>query len=70
MITITGGEQQTFVLTGCSYLHEGKLNTPIINFLGPEILKILTKMEGDVNSGKGVKIALWLAPSMSNQKQL
>jgi len=39
MITITGGEQQTFVLTGCSYLNDSKLGTPIIIFLGPEILK-------------------------------
>ena len=68
MITITVGEQQTFVRTGCSYLNEGKLSIPIINFLGPEILKILTKMEGDVNSGKGVKLALWLTPSTSKPK--
>ena len=62
MITITVGEQQPFVLTGCSYLNEGKFGTPIINFFGPEILKILTKMEGDINSRKGDKLALWLAP--------
>jgi hypothetical protein len=36
--------------------------------LGPEILKILTKVEGDVNAGKGVKLALWLAPSTSKPK--
>ena len=67
MITITVGGQQPFVLTGSSYLNEAKLGTPIINFIGSGILKILTKMEVDVNCGKGVKLALWLAPSMSSQ---
>ena len=68
MITITVGGQQPFVLTGSSYLNEAKLDTPIINFFGPEILKILREVEGDVNSGKGVKLALWLAPSTSKPK--
>jgi hypothetical protein len=50
MITITVGRQQPFVLTGSSYLNEAKLGIPIIQFIGPGIFKILTKMEGDVNS--------------------
>jgi hypothetical protein len=62
MITITVGGQQPFVLTASLYLNEAKLGTQIINFLGPEILKIPTRMEGDVNSQKGVKLALWMAP--------
>ena len=40
----------------------------LLIFFGLEILKILTKMEGDINSGKGVKLALWLAPSTSKPK--
>jgi hypothetical protein len=68
MITITVGGRQPFVLARSSYLNEAKLGSQIINFFGPEILKILTKMEGDVNSGKGVKLVLWLAPSMSKPK--
>jgi hypothetical protein len=42
MITITVVGQQPLILTGNSYLNEAKLGTQIINFLGPEIFKILT----------------------------